>query len=214
MTSSSASTSSIKDGMADPAPLGLMGFGLTTILLNLHNAGLIDLGSEVLAMGICYGGLAQIIAGLMEWRRGNTFGMTAFISYGFFWIALVGIMMLPTLGLAIAATSQDLAWFLLLWGIFTSYMFLGTLRANRAIQFVFGTLAVLFFMLALGDATGIKAISTLAGLIGIVCGSAAVYVAMAHVLNSSYERPVVPLWPVAKKKQQPEVEEVEAQKNL
>ena len=79
----------IKDTTANPAPLGLLGFGMTTVLLNLHNAGFFELNGMILAMGICYGGLAQVIAGIMEWKKGNTFAATAFISYGFFWLSLV-----------------------------------------------------------------------------------------------------------------------------
>src|ERR1035441_9192015 len=78
-----------KDTTANPAPLGLLGFGMTTVLLNLHNAGFLELNSMILAMGICYGGIAQVLAGIMEWKKNNTFGTTAFISYGFFWLSLV-----------------------------------------------------------------------------------------------------------------------------
>lgn len=187
------------DRTANPAPLGLMGFGMTTVLLNLHNAGLIALGGAILAMGLFYGGLAQVLAGLMEWRKGNTFGATAFTSYGFFWLALVAILLFPVLGLAPAESKGTMAWFLLLWGVFTAFMFLATLRSNRAIQFVFLTLALLFFMLAAGDATGIGSITVAAGALGIVCGLSAVYVAMAEVLNQTYGRAVLPLWPVAAK---------------
>ena len=85
----------IKDTTANPAPLGLLGFGMTTVLLNLHNAGFYELNTMILAMGMCYGGLAQIIAGIMEWKKGNTFATTAFISYGFFWLSLVALIVLP-----------------------------------------------------------------------------------------------------------------------
>src|SRR5271170_6993916 len=88
----------IKDTTANPAPLGLLGFGMTTVLLNFHNAGFYELNSMILAMGICYGGIAQIIAGIMEWKKGNTFATTAFISYGFFWLSLVGLLVMPKLG--------------------------------------------------------------------------------------------------------------------
>ncbi len=87
----------IKDSSANPAPLGLLAFGLTTVLLNLHNAGIFEMNSMILAMGIFYGGLAQIIAGIMESKKNNTFGMTAFISYGFFWLTLVGLIVCRSL---------------------------------------------------------------------------------------------------------------------
>lgn len=182
---------------ANPAPLGLIGFGMTTVLLNLHNAGFFTLGSMILAMGFAYGGVAQIIAGLMEWKKDNTFGMTAFISYGLFWISLVLILLLPKLGLAEGSGgNMAMAAYLSMWGIFTGVMFFGTLRANRALQFVFGSLTVLFFLLALGDITGMEGITRIAGYEGIVCGFSAVYTGLAQVINEVHERPVFPLWPV------------------
>jgi succinate-acetate transporter protein len=89
------STTQVKDTTGNPAPLGLLGFGITTVLLNFHNAGFYELNSMILAMGICYGGTAQVIAGMMEWKKGNTFATTAFISYGFFWLSLVTLVLLP-----------------------------------------------------------------------------------------------------------------------
>src|SRR5437660_4429657 len=94
------SVTQIKDTTGNPAPLGLLGFGMTTVLLNLHNAGFYELNSMILAMGICYGGAAQIIAGVMEWKKGNTFATTAFVSYGLFWLSLVALILLPKLGSA------------------------------------------------------------------------------------------------------------------
>ncbi|WP_016677631.1 acetate uptake transporter, partial [Yersinia pestis] len=134
--------------LANPGPLGLMGFGMTTVLLNLHNAGFFPLSSVILSMGIFYGGLAQILAGLLEYKKGNTFAATAFTSYGAFWLSLVGLLMLPKMGLADATDAQFLGVYLGLWGIFTLFMFIGTLPANRALQFVFGSLTILFALLA------------------------------------------------------------------
>ena len=88
----------ITDLTANPAPLGLMGFGMTTVLLNIHNAGFYPMNAMILSMGIFYGGIAQVIAGIMEWKKGNTFGTTAFTSYGLFWLSLVGIVLLPKSG--------------------------------------------------------------------------------------------------------------------
>lgn len=186
-----------KDLTANPAPLGLMGFGMTTILLNLHNAGLFGLNAAIIAMGLFFGGLAQVVAGLMEWKKGNTFGTTAFTSYGFFWLALVGVWVLPQLGIGAVADKMTMAWFLGLWGAFTAVMFVGTLRTTRALQFVFGSLAVLFFALALGNALDSSAVATAAGVIGIICGASAMYTGLGQVLNETYGRAVVPLWPVA-----------------
>lgn len=189
-------TTSTVDWTANPAPLGLMGFGMTTVLLNLHNAGVFALGSMILAMGIFYGGLAQVIAGLMEWRKGNTFGTTAFLSYGLFWLSLVALLVLPTMGLSAPSEPSAMAAYLFMWGIFTGAMFLGTLRMNRALQLVFGSLALLFVLLGLGEALGSAAITLIAGYEGILCGFSAIYAALAQTLNEVYGRTVAPLGPV------------------
>src|SRR5437763_13736223 len=118
------SITQIKDTTGNPAPLGLLGFGMTTVLLNLHNAGFYELNSMILAMGICYGGIAQIIAGVMEWKKGNTFATTAFISYGFFWGSLVGLIFLPKLGWVNTSHETPMAAHLALWGLFTADKFL------------------------------------------------------------------------------------------
>ncbi len=186
----------LKDTTANPAPLGLLGFGMTTVLLNLHNAGFHKLSSMILAMGIFYGGTAQIIAGIMEWKKGNTFGTTAFTSYGLFWLSLVWLVLSPKVGLGDATEESTKAAYLFMWGLFTAVMFVGTLRLNRALQVVFATLAVLFFLLALGDYTGNAAITHLAGYEGIFCGFSAIYTALAQVLNEVYGKTVMPVYPV------------------
>jgi hypothetical protein len=181
------------DLTANPAPLGLTAFGMTTVLLNLHNAGFFELGSMILAMGIFYGGLAQVVAGIMEWKKNNTFGTTAFLSYGFFWLSLVALIMLPKMGLADATSKDAMAAYLLMWGLFTAVMFIGTLRANRALQFVFGSLTILFILLALGEATGNGTVTMIAGYEGLLCGFSAIYAGLAQVLNEMYKRTVAPL---------------------
>ncbi|MDD1747054.1 MAG: acetate uptake transporter [Methanomassiliicoccales archaeon] len=195
----------VKDITANPAPLGLMGFGMTTVLLNLHNAGAFGLSTAILAMGIFFGGLAQVLAGMMEWKKGNTFGTTAFTSYGFFWLALVGLLILPELGIGEAADKTTMAWFLGLWGVFTAVLFIATLRMSRALQFVFASLALLFFTLALGDALNDPTITQVAGYIGIVCGLSAMYTALAQVLNEVHGRELVPLGSVKKVETKPAV---------
>lgn len=190
------SLTQIKDTTANPAPLGLMGFGMTTVLLNLHNAGLYKLGAMILGMGICYGGAAQIIAGIMEWKKNNTFGTTAFCSYGLFWLSLVFLLVAPKVGWADATEPRAMAAYLFMWGLFTLVMFFGTLRLNCALQVVFASLALLFFLLALGDATGSAAVTRLAGYEGIFCGFSAIYAALAQVLNEVYGRTIAPLGPV------------------
>lgn len=179
--------------MANPGPLGLMGFGMTTILLNLHNAGFFPLTAVIVSMGIFYGGLIQILAGVMEFKKGNTFGTTAFTSYGAFWLSLVGILMLPRMGVADASSESFLGAYLCLWGIFTLFMFFGTLKANRGLQVVFGSLTILFALLCYGNMTGNSAVLHVAGFEGIFCGASAIYLAMAEVLNEQYGRTVLPI---------------------
>ncbi len=183
----------IKDTTANPAPLGLLAFGMTTVLLNLHNAGLYELNAMILAMGMFYGGTAQVVAGIMEWKKDNTFGTTAFISYGFFWLALVALLVLPKIGWAAPSSNVAMVSFLGMWGFFTLLMFIGTLKLSRALQVVFGTLTVLFFLLAVGDAMESALLKKIAGFEGLVCGFSAIYAAMAQVLNEVYGKTVLPL---------------------
>lgn len=188
------------DTSANPAPLGLLGFGMTTVLLNFHNAGFYPIDSMILAMGLFYGGLGQIIVGIMEWKKGNTFGTTAFTSYGLFWLTLVGLILLPKTDLGVAAPEKDasMALYLMMWGIFTLVMFRGTLYLNKALQFVFGSLTVLFFLLALGDMLDSTFITRLAGWVGIVCGGSAIYTGLAQVMNEVAGKAIWPLGPVKK----------------
>ena len=188
----------LKDTSANPAPLGLTGFGLTTILLNLHNAGFYPNSAMILGMGIFVGGIAQIIAGVLESKKNNTFGTTAFTAYGSFWLSLVAIWALPKLGVADKADETAMGFYLAIWGLFTLGMFIGTFRLNRALQVVFGTLVVLFGLLALGDFARSPAIKILAGYEGILCGLSALYAAIAQVLNEVYGHTVLPLGSVAR----------------
>lgn len=183
----------MSEKLANPAPLGLMGFGMTTVLLNIHNAGFFPISAMILAMGLAYGGMAQVIAGILEYKKGNTFGVTAFTSYGFFWISLVFLILLPKLGLGEAADEFAMGWYLLMWGIFTLFMFFGTLKGPKALQFVFGSLVVLFGLLAARDFLGNATLGTIAGFEGIICGASAIYLAMAEVLNEKFGRTVLPI---------------------
>lgn len=182
---------------ANPAPLGLMGFGMTTILLNIHNAGFFPLDSMILAMGIFFGGMAQVIAGIMEFKKNNTFGTTAFTSYGFFWLSLVALNILPVTGLGEPAGSLSMAAFLFMWGLFTLFMFIATLRINKALQVVFGTLTLLFFLLSIGNLLESTLILTIAGYEGIICGFSAIYAAMAQVINETYGKTALPIGEVS-----------------
>ena len=152
----------------------------------------------ILAMGLFYGGLAQVIAGILEFKKNNTFGMTAFISYGFFWISLVGLIFMAKWGWIAPTPGNALVAYLVVWGIFTLLLFFGTLRINKALQFVFGSLTLLFFLLAIGDATKNESITHLAGYEGIICGASAIYTGIANLLNEVYGYTVLPLGPVRK----------------
>jgi succinate-acetate transporter protein len=188
--------------LANPAPLGLLGFGMTTVLLNLHNAGYFELNSMILAMGLAYGGLAQVIAGYMEFKKGNTFGTVAFSSYGLFWWSLVMLLVFPQVNIwntssALAAASNTaLAAYFFMWGLFTLAMFFGTLKANRAIQMVFGSLTILFFLLTAYRLTLNADLLRITGYEGIICGLSAFYLAIAHVLNEVHGKTVLPIGPI------------------
>jgi hypothetical protein len=182
-----------QDTTSNPAPLGLIGFGMTTVLLNIHNAGIFPLDSMIMGMGIFIGGMAQVFAGWMEWKKGNTFGTTAFSAYGFFWLSLVALWTLPNLVGANAPNLTAMGFYLLIWGVFTNVMFIGTLRLNRALQVVFSSLFVLFYLLAIRDFTENETVGVIAGVEGIFCGLSAMYAAFAQVLNEVYGRTVLPL---------------------
>ena len=185
----------VRDTSANPAPLGMMGFGLTTILLNLQHAGVVAQGSPVVTLGIASGGVAQLVAGVMEWRKRNTFGTVAFVAYGLFWLSLVALLVAPRLGLSDAADRSGMAAYLFVWGLFTVVLFVATLKMNRAVMGVFFALTLLFFLLAVADATESGAIQRIAGWEGIVCGLGAIYVGAAQVLNEVWGRTVLPLGP-------------------
>jgi hypothetical protein len=192
----------MSEKLANPAPLGLFGFGMTTVLLNLHNAGLFGLDSMILAMGLAYGGLAQVIVGIMEYKKGNTFSTVAFTSYGLFWWSLVMLLVFPTVTFwhTDASSETAMAAFFFLWGLFTLAMFFGTLKTNRALQFVFMSLAILFFLLTIQDAFGITGLyANAVGVEGVICGFSAIYLAIAEVLNEVHGKTVLPICPMARK---------------
>jgi succinate-acetate transporter protein len=194
---------SITQKLANPAPLGLLGFGLTTTLLNLHNAGLFPLDTMILAMGLAYGGLAQVIVGIMEYRKGNTFGTVAFTSYGFFWLSLVALLLLPKMTIFTGLNTPSgtaMAAYFAMWGLFSAGMFFGTLKSNKVLQFVFATLVVLFFMLVIRDATGNPVlfgnvtVNTITGIEGIICGASAFYLGIADVINEVHGKTIIPIF--------------------
>lgn len=188
-----ANTVKVADTTANPAPLGLFGFALTTALLNIHNAGFTGMDSMILAMGVFYGGIAQILVGYSEWKKNNTFGTVAFTSYGFFWLSLVSLILMPKFGLGEKPSELAMACYLGVWGIFSFGLFVGTFRINRALQVTFGLLVVLFGLLVLRDLSGSALIGKSAGYVGILCAAAAFYAGMAQVLNPLFGREIMPL---------------------
>lgn len=178
---------------ANPAPLGLVGFGMTTMLLNIHNLGLTTLSLSIVAMGLAMGGLAQIIAGIMEFKNGNTFGTTAFTAYGLFWWSLIVIWVDPFHGVIAPADHLGLAFYFLLWGLFTLLLFIATLKQTTMNKVVFSTLTLLFFILAAAQVFEVHALHTAAGAVGVLCGLSAFYNGLAQVINETYGKTILPL---------------------
>ncbi|MDD1719229.1 MAG: acetate uptake transporter [Methanoregulaceae archaeon] len=184
----------IKDITAGAGALGLLGYGMPGVLVSLANAGIIQAGSAILGMVIFMGGFAMFTAGLMEWKKGNTYGMAAYGSYGLFWFSYGALLLLPVLGLAKdSGGAGAMAAYLALWGLFTLILFIGSLKMSRTLQFVLGTLALVFFLEAAGAATGTGLFTVSAGYVGIVSGLAAIYTALAPVLNDIYGKTIAPL---------------------
>jgi len=183
-------TLDIKDNSANPAPLGLIAFGMTTVLLNLHNAGLFALNAMILSMGIFYGGMAQVIAGVQEWKKGNSFGATAFTSYGFFWLSLAGLLFIGKSSIFPPADDAAMAAYFGIWGLFTLVLFIGTLRLSRSLQVVFGSLTVLFILLVAREMAGKgeagALLGVIAGIEGIFCGLSAMYGGLSQILKEVY----------------------------
>jgi succinate-acetate transporter protein len=176
--------------VANPAPLGLCGFALTTFVLSAANAGLFTGAEIVVGLALFYGGVAQFAAGMWEFKSGNTFGATAFASYGAFWLAVAAMLILKLI-----PNGTAFGFFLLGWTIFTALMFLGTLRANVALMLVFGFLTLTFLVLAIGAFAGAAGITAIGGWLGIITALLAWYTAVAQVLTSVNSTIVLPLGP-------------------
>ncbi len=179
---------------ADPAPLGLAGFAMTTFVLSFTNAGFIGASSVMVVLGLAlaYGGLAQLLAGMWEFRNGNTFGATAFSSYGAFWISYAAIVFLFLPGLKSADASGALGTFLLAWGIFTTYMWIATLRHAWPVMVVFFLLAATFYILAYGAYQNNTNVNHIGGYVGILTAIAAWYASASTIINESFGRQLLP----------------------
>jgi succinate-acetate transporter protein len=181
---------------ANPAPLGLIGFGLTTVILSLINAGVLPKGGEpvVLPLAFAFGGLIQMMAGLMEFRTGNTFGTVAFLSYGAFWWWFALLVLLGGHGvLDLSQAGSTIAVTLIGWGVFTLCMWIATFRLTKALFCVFLTLWITFFLLGFGDLLGAPGVSRAGGWMGLVCGLLAMYTSFAIVVNTTFGKTVLPL---------------------
>ncbi len=183
----------LADTTTNPAPLGLTGFGLTTLLLNLHNIGLFPLDTMIMAMGLFVGGALQVIAGKLEWKKNNMFGMLAFSAYGFFWISLIVLMILPKLGWGETPSATAMGWFLIVWGLFTLGMVVASFALSKIMRVLFITVLILFALLAAADFTGSSTLKLLGGIDGVICGALALFIAMATVINDTFKKVIIPL---------------------
>lgn len=181
------------DNTANPAPLGLCAFGMTTIVLSLHNAGITALSSPILAMALFYGGIAQFVAGILEWKKNNTFGLLTFGSFGFFWISFATILLLPVLGLSGNPGAMDMAAFLGVWGIFALGLFICTLKMHRILAVTLFFVVLLVAVLVTATLTGNETIHLLGGMTGIITGSLALYIGLGQVINEVYGEKVFPV---------------------
>jgi succinate-acetate transporter protein len=181
------------DDTANPAPLGLCAFGMTTILLSIHNLGLTSLGSPIIAMTIFYGGIAQVIAGIMEWKKNNTFGMLTFGSFGFFWITFATINLLPAIGLTKAPGAPDMAAFLSVWGLFALGLFICTLRMHRILNITLFVVVLLVALLVSATLTGNSLLHMLGGVTGVLAGALAMYIGLGQVINEVFGEKIFPV---------------------
>jgi succinate-acetate transporter protein len=184
--------------IANPGPLGLAAFALTTFVLSMFNAGLLDSSGEPIVFGLAlaYGGIAQLLAGMWEFRTGNTFGATAFTSYAAFWLSFWAFVTFFADKIPAAEAGHAVGLYLIAWGIFTTYMFVASLRTTAAIALVFVLLAVTFIILGIGDSSGTSGITKLGGWIGLATAVAAWYASFAEVTNATFGRTVFPVRPL------------------
>jgi uncharacterized protein len=186
--------------IADPGPLGLAAFAMTTFVLSMFNADLVAKGGEpvVLGLALAYGGFAQVLAGMWEFRTGNTFGAVAFTSFGAFWISFWALLTFNAKDIPAGDAGHAIGLYLIAWGIFTAYMFVASLRTSGAVALVFILLAVTFIVLGIGNAGGNQSIVKLGGWIGLATALAAWYASFAEVTNATFGRTVLPTRPLAR----------------
>ena len=185
---------------ADPGPLGLAAFALTTFVLSMFNSELVGKGGEpvVLGLALAYGGLAQLLAGMWEFRTGNTFGAVAFTSFGAFWLSFAAFVAFFEPQVPAGSLSSAVGLYLWAWAIFTTYMFVASLRTTGAIALVFLLLSVTFILLAAGNSGDNTDVIKWGGYVGLATAAAAWYASFAAVVNSTFRRTVLPVAPLAR----------------
>lgn len=185
---------------ADPGPLGLGAFALTTFILSMFNAGLVSHAGEpvVLGVALAYGGIAQLLAGMWEFRTGNTFGAVAFSSFGAFWLSFWAYVTFFAAEVPPENVAAALGLYLVAWGIFTAYMFVASLRTTAAVAVVFLLLAITFFLLGIGNANESDGLVEAGGWFGLATAAAAWYASFAAVTNSTFGRTVLPVKPLGR----------------
>jgi succinate-acetate transporter protein len=183
---------------ADPGPLGLAGFAMTTFVLSMFNAKLVSSGGEpvVLGLALAYGGIAQLLAGMWEFRTGNTFGAVAFSSYGAFWISFWALVVFYAPKIPAADAGHAIGLYLWAWAIFTAYMTVASLRTTGAVALVFVLLTVTFILLGAGNSGGHENVVKWGGYVGLATAVAAWYASFAVVTNSTFGRTVLPVMPL------------------
>ena len=184
--------------LANAAPLGLSAFAITTFLLSMVNAGLIAEGAEpiVFGMALMVGGLAQVLAGMWEFRTGNTFAGTAFVAYGAFWLSFWALVQFYVADIPKADVGDALGLYLIAWGIFTAYMFVASFKTSRGVNVVFGLLLFTFLALGIGELAASTGLTRAGGYLGLLTAAAAAYVAMAEITNATFGRTVLPIHPL------------------
>jgi succinate-acetate transporter protein len=186
---------------ADPGPLGLAAVALTTFVLSMFNAKLVSSGGEpvVLGLALAYGGIAQLLAGMWEFRTGNTFGAVAFTSYGAFWISFWALVVFYVSKIPAADAGHAVGLYLWAWAIFTTYMFVASLRTTGAVALVFLLLAITFVLLGAGNSGNHENVIKWGGYVGLATAAAAWYASFAAVMNSTFGRTVLPVVPLSRR---------------
>ncbi|MFA8449100.1 MAG: acetate uptake transporter [Bacteroidales bacterium] len=178
---------------ANPAPLGMVGFGFATLLLNLHAVGLFAHDAMILSVGLLLGGMLQLMVGIWEYKRNNMFGMVAFAAYGAFWLSLIFIMVFPLMGIGNVPEPTSLGFYHAIWAVFSFGLLMASLKANKASKLLFLCVTLLFSLLATADFTGMHGLKQIAGIEGIFTGALALYIALAELYKETYKKEILPL---------------------